>query len=991
MPTTVPVELYRTIERANAAAKAAATATAPGAAFGVRRLTAAGLVEELWELWGDGRVLVSAEERSLLAARTASTCDAAAASGAPSVLAAFAAEHAAALADEGAVPVAELTSLQRGLVACLRSYYDELAARNLIEADEAADLLASMVEDGRLPAMGVTVCDCLDVSGGLRHLLTALGASAEGDEALAAVSCLPEDVEPGVLIAAGAAAMPGLLLDEIGRAGRAGARSVLVVGADPAELFGVLGAPLCASGWAVALRGTAPWRATAFGRAWECARRLEEGSPHWLEAATDFAYNPFSGIAERKARDLNGRLRKDRLLTATDAAEILAGESDSFSALALAVRAVACGESVPPRILDALSSAVGAASSDALERAVERAAFDKLCGLLALAEGLGVSTCALTPLLADATLSVEGSSGTDGPLCEIAGAAVLDSLVPKSWDVVILADVSARTFGISESLSALDGLAETLGLPREPSALWRQRSRFAAAQRAARRRFVLGVSRRDERENELFPSFLLEEFASAQARAGVDRALAAGDEELALRWGRPDPARFGLPEPLAASARCAGEGDLPQALGAAFAPVTGCEELLRPSRGSLRSLPLLRYLQRTPEGLPVLSPSAIEQYLHCPYRWFVQSCIRPEAPDERFGPRELGNFAHEAFARFYDRLAEEGVRRVDAENIEAMVPRFEALVNELVREQPERRGGSRLAATTREERQRVAQLKRQLVHSLRLQAQMPPGYEVVFCEHPIEVADGVDFAGVRLRGRVDRVDADAERGRFVVIDYKGSSKDYASGLKEGDEPSVPHHVQGLIYAQALLRTDLGLACAGALYLGYRAQSPKELLAGAYDGAAFDPAGLSSRSSAVAMNFSAYLDAIEALVADRLAALSEGAIPVSPCRKLVNSVPPTIAPGGSRESRYLQRGPAPYHHHLRPPPHGRRRRRLGKDLHPDEAHRLRAARRRGGARRSAIHRRGARHYLHREGRRGAARPHPRSSARGGACGGIAEGG
>ena len=369
--------------------------------------------------------------------------------------------------------------------------------------------------------------------------------------------------------------------------------------------------------------------------------------------------------------------------------------------------------------------------------------------------------------------------------------------------------------------------------------------------------------------------------ANLITRAGADRALAAGDEELALRWGRPDPARFGLPEPLAASARCAGEGDLPQALGAAFAPVTGCEELLRPSRGSLRSLPLLRYLPRTPEGLPVISPSAIEQYLHCPYRWFVQSCIRPEAPDERFGPRELGNFAHEAFARFYDRLAEEGVRRVDAENIEAMVPRFEALVDELVREQPERRGGSRLAATTREERQRVAQLKRQLVHSLRLQAQMPPGYEVVFCEHPIEVADGVDFAGVRLRGRVDRVDADAERGRFVVIDYKGSSKDYASGLKEGDEPSVPHHVQGLIYAQALLRTDLGLACAGALYLGYRAQSPKELLAGAYDGAAFDPAGLSSRSSAVAMNFSAYLDAIEALVADRLAALSEGAIPVSP--------------------------------------------------------------------------------------------------------------
>ena len=256
------------------------------------------------------------------------------------------------------------------------------------------------------------------------------------------------------------------------------------------------------------------------------------------------------------------------------------------------------------------------------------------------------------------------------------------------------------------------------------------------------------------------------------------------------------------------------------------------------------------------------------------------SCSRafdPRLPDERFGPRELVFSAHEAFARFYDRLAEEGVRRVDAENIEAMVPRFEALVDELVlMSSPSAEGVSPCGDDARGAAA-VAQLKRQLVHSLRLQAQMPPGYEVVFCEHPIEVADGVDFAGVRLRGRVVRR-CRRRAGTFRGDRHKGSSKDYASGLKEGDEPSVPHHVQGLIYAQALLRTDLGLACAGALYLGYRAQSPKELLAGAYDGAAFDPAGLSSRSSAVAMNFSAYLDAIEALVADRLAALSEGPSP-----------------------------------------------------------------------------------------------------------------
>ena len=631
MPTTVPIKLYRTTERANAAAKAAATEAGAGAAFGTRRLTAAGLVEELWELWGDGRALVRADERQVLMARAAAGCGAAETPGAPSVLAAFAAEHAAAFAEGIGRDGDGLAPLQRELVACLRSYYDDLSARNLIEPDAAAGRLASMVAAGRLPAMEVAVLDFLDASEGLRSLLAALGARAEGAAGLATVPPLPRDVQPSVLIAAGAAAMPELLLGVITYDGDA-AESTLVVSADPAGLLRVLGASLAAAGFQVALRGAVPWDATALGRAWECVRRLEEGSPHWLAAATDFAYNPLSGLDDRKAREINGRLRADRLLLAEDAAGILAAESRSYEALVRVVRAMARGESVPSDALEALSGIVGSAFPGALERAVERAALDRLRALVQTAEELGASSRALLPMLADATVRIEGSSDGEGPVCEIAGTAVLDSLAPKSWDTVVLADVSARTFGISEDLSALDGLAEALGLPREPSALRRQRSRFAAAGRAARRRFVLGVSRRDERGDESFPSFLLEEFASAQAQAEASRALVEGDGELAARWQRSDAARLGLPEPLATEARCAGEGALPQVLGVAFGPIASCEELPVPMRGRLRTLPLLRYLARTPEGLPVLSPSAIEQYLSCPYRWFVQSCLDRRAP-----------------------------------------------------------------------------------------------------------------------------------------------------------------------------------------------------------------------------------------------------------------------------------------------------------------------------------------------------------------------
>lgn len=305
MPTTVPIKLYRTTERANAAAKAAATEAGAGAAFGTRRLTAAGLVEELWELWGDGRALVRADERQVLMARAAAGCGAAETPGAPSVLAAFAAEHAAAFAEGIGRDGDGLAPLQRELVACLRSYYDDLSARNLIEPDAAAARLASMVAAGRLPVMEVAVLDFLDASEGLRSLLAALGARAEGAADLATVPPLPRDVQPSVLIAAGAAAMPELLLETIARDGGK-AENTLVVSADPAGLLRVLGASLAAAGFQVALRGAVPWDATALGRAWECVRRLEEGSPHWLAAATDFAYNPLSGLDDRKAREING-------------------------------------------------------------------------------------------------------------------------------------------------------------------------------------------------------------------------------------------------------------------------------------------------------------------------------------------------------------------------------------------------------------------------------------------------------------------------------------------------------------------------------------------------------------------------------------------------------------------------------------------------------------------------------------------------------------
>ncbi len=92
---------------------------------------------------------------------------------------------------------------------------------------------------------------------------------------------------------------------------------------------------------------------------------------------------------------------------------------------------------------------------------------------------------------------------------------------------------------------------------------------------------------------------------------------------------------------------------------------------------------------------------------------------------------------------------------------------------------------------------------------------------------------------------------------------------------------MPKRIQGLVYAQALRPTLAGLHCAGALYLAYHARTDKDMVAGAADAAVFGEDPFVGRASVVPMNFDAYLDAVEALVAERVRRLYAGDIAPDP--------------------------------------------------------------------------------------------------------------
>ncbi len=128
---------------------------------------------------------------------------------------------------------------------------------------------------------------------------------------------------------------------------------------------------------------------------------------------------------------------------------------------------------------------------------------------------------------------------------------------------------------------------------------------------------------------------------------------------------------------------------------------------------------------------------------------------------------------------------------------------------------------------------------------------------------------------------------------FAVIDYKGATSGHAAGdacvaIEVGDEgaaidpASLPRHVQALIYAQALRRYGaFGSSCAAALYTSYRARSEAGLVTGSYPAAEDGIARISDAKSCVRGGFDAFLDMMEAAIAERLRGVASSQIPAEP--------------------------------------------------------------------------------------------------------------
>ena len=211
----------------------------------------------------------------------------------------------------------------------------------------------------------------------------------------------------------------------------------------------------------------------------------------------------------------------------------------------------------------------------------------------------------------------------------------------------------------------------------------------------------------------------------------------------------------------------------------------------------------------------VWSASSLEVWISCPVRWFVERMLRPGAIDPDPEPFARGGLAHAALKDTLEGLARE---RGSARLTPSSLPRARELLRTALADNepayplsvaPERVPGTR--------RRLHADLERYLDYAAELRSPLEPtALELGFGFTAKDDRGGASELsafelgdGVRMRGRIDRVDTGG-MGQAVVYDYKGrAAPGAARWISEGN-------LQVALYMRAV-ESLLGLQAVGGFY------------------------------------------------------------------------------------------------------------------------------------------------------------------------------
>lgn len=619
----------------------------------------------------------------------------------------------------------------------------------------------------------------------------------------------------------GALAQPGLVADIIEE--YAGGESVVVTCRDPLGLFDRVSARL---GGKRQLRVQArkPFAETDFGRAFlACTQCVRDDS--WDPAVlADVLFGPFAGVSRMRAIEIDTSLRGDRMARREDVLQVLRAESEPFSQLE-----ELASDPDADVLIGAFEQRMQADSRHGDSwRAEQLAALARLQRTMAAARmaGVGMEACVASLERASVPVAVcsqvpDGADDKVGGPVFMGTQPVAAQLEPGSFDVAVVADLTSESYPVADKDDAVATFFSKLGLEVPDSALGRARREFNALLGLPRKVLALVRPLGDVNADATYPAVVLEEFIDAY------RADPSQTDDIRNEYRLPASLQVGLAERgeelLFANARACAPTRAQGVAGEVSVP--GIADLAPGDESRVMTRRFDSQGNAIQGACP--SPSQIETYLECPFRWFAERRLHTGSVDEGFGPIERGTFAHAVLQEFYLRFQAAGYSKVNEGNLDEARELMRAVADEMAQRQCQKAPGERLVATTELERREVEALCGQLVDYLDFEASFLPTFHPRYFEYEIDADHAVDYAGYSLVGKVDRIDVD-DAGHAVVIDYKGSvgpeheiaGKDWGHAGK----------VQTRIYARAVERA-LGLDVVGAFYVSYGARPQAS---GAYD-------------------------------------------------------------------------------------------------------------------------------------------------------------
>ncbi len=789
--------------------------------FAVSVTTFGDWVSGLWELYGDGRTLIGAAEREVAMKAVldgAESFDGLRSPGFVKLAAKMAQmgaglpdlEEALAAARAGARGFASLSENEMKLLRLVAVYFDSISDHGFVEQGAALSHLARAAVFQR--PLNVLLQGFEPLSWQQR----AFFEKCENLRVTVRVASGSEGVKPqhvrcsvDFACASGRYAEPALIADIVRDRFDQGPIAIACV--DPTSLYDEIAPALAKEGICCEMKARKPFAQTVFGKAYMAMSHCLYDEPWDFARLADVLLSPFSGAGMVAAHELSARLAQDRL---AEKEEYLSFTRASFEALSQLEELASDPEA------DILLGAFGdmvAAHVDWSEsfRCEQQAAIDLLRRVSDAARRFGLDAAACVGILDSSSAAISRKSLAATPATVFIGTqAFIAQFAEKSMSTLILANMNSADYPVADKDDAASVLFEKLGYAPVDSALAAARRRFRALQQVPTTHLVIERATHDVNAEETYPCVVLEEFIDAckESSVAIRASAERGEEELFAN---------AIAAPSGVFQR---EGAIvPDSARLALSP-------------SKRDLMLLA---RCSNGAQYIapSPSQIETYLECPRKWFVANRLNAQSKGEEFGVLEKGLFAHSVLERFYRAFQEAGFVKVLPENLDAAHELMGAVLDELVEEQLGKEPGSgRLVAVGQIEERSLEAFKKQIDSFLDYEATLLPTFAPRYMELKIGLPGEsdicVEYAGVQLVGKVDRIDVDA-RGNAVIIDYKGSIS-FGYDIA-GKDALYAGKVQTRIYAQAVKRA-LGLNVVGALYVGY---DKKHGVSGAYDPCVLD--------------------------------------------------------------------------------------------------------------------------------------------------------